>query len=226
MAAPSPIAGRLASGSLPAGLALSTGGTISGTPTAAGSFNFTVRLSDSAAQSVTKALGITISASASVTIWSSSTVPSVVDSGPDSPVQLGAKFRSDVAGTIRGIRFYKAAGNTGTHVGSLWSSGGTRLANATFTNETASGWQEVLFATPVAIAANTVYVASYHTTTGHYSINTNYFASSGADNAPMHALANGVSGGNGVFQYGASDLFPNQSWNSSNYWVDVVFQPN
>ena len=78
---------------------------------------------------------------------------------------------------------------------------------------------------PVAIAANTVYVASYHTTTGHYSINTNYFASSGADNAPLHALANGVSGGNGVFQYGASDLFPNQSWNSSNYWVDVVFQP-
>ncbi len=161
-----------------------------------------------------------------MTIWSSSTVPAVVDSGPDSAVQLGVKFRSDVAGTIRGIRFYKAAGNTGTHVASLWYSGGTRLANATFTNETASGWQEVLFATPVAIAANTVYVASYHTTTGHYSINSNYFASNGADNAPLHALANGVSGGNGVYQYGASNLFPNQTWNASNYWVDVVFQAN
>ena len=84
----------------------------------------------------------------------------------------------------------------------------------------------MLFATPVAIAANTVYVASYHTTTGHYSINSNYFASTGADNAPLHALANGVSGGNGVYQYGASNLFPNQTWNASNYWVDVVFQAN
>ena len=111
-------------------------------------------------------------------------------------------------------------------MGSLWSSGGTRLANATFTNETASGWQQVLFTTPVAISANTVYVASYHTTTGHYSINTNYFASTGADNAPLHALANGVSGANGVYRYGASNLFPNQTWNTSNYWVDVVFQPN
>ena len=159
-------------------------------------------------------------------IWPSSTVPAVIDRGPDRAVQLGVKFRSDVAGTIRGIRFYKAAGNTGTHVGSLWSRGGTRLANATFTNETASGWQEVSFAKPVAIKANTVYVASYHTTTGHYSINTNYFASKGADNAPLHALANGVSGGNGVYRYGNSSGFPNRTWNASNYWVDVVFQPN
>ena len=103
-------------------------------------------------------------------------------------VQLGVKFRSDVAGTIRGIRFYKASTNTGTHVGSLWTSTGTRLANATFTNETASGWQQVNFATPVAISANTVYVASYHTASGRYSINTNYFATTGADNAPLHAL--------------------------------------
>jgi hypothetical protein len=111
-------------------------------------------------------------------------------------------------------------------VGSLWSSTGTRLANATFTDETASGWQQVNFTTPVAINANTVYVASYHTTTGHYSINTNYFSGSGADNTPLHALATGVSGGNGVYLYGGSNLFPNQTWNASNYWVDVVFQPN
>ena len=72
------------------------------------------------------------------------------------------KFRSDVAGYVTGVRFYKAAGNTGTHVGNLWSSTGTRLATATFTGETASGWQQVTFSPPVAIAANTVYVASYH----------------------------------------------------------------
>ena len=221
-----PYGWSLQSGSLPPGLSLSTSGTISGTPTAAGSYNFTVRLTDNVAQTVTKALSITISSAAPLTVWPSSAVPGVVDSGPDSAVQLGVKFRSDVAGTIRGIRFYKAAGNTGTHVGSLWSITGTRLANATFTNETASGWQQVNFATPVAINANTTYVASYHTTVGRYSLNANYFASGGADNGPLHALATGVSGGNGVYRYGASNLFPNQTWNASNYWVDVVFQPN
>ena len=148
----------------------------------------------------------------------------MVDGGPDSAVELGVKFRSDVAGTITGIRFYKATANTGTHVGNLWTSTGTLLATATFTNETASGWQQVLFATPVAIASNTVYVASYHANNGHYSADVNYFSAKGVDNPPLHALTNGVSGGNGVYAYGTSSAFPNQTWNAANYWVDVVFQ--
>ena len=171
-----------------------------------------------------KRFNLTIT-NATTTIWPSTAVPGIADGGPDNPVELGVKFRSDVSGTIRGIRFYKAAANTGTHVGNLWSSTGSLLATGTFSNETASGWQELVFATPVAITANTVYVASYHANAGHYSINTNYFTSSGIDNAPLHALANGVSGGNGVYRYGASSAFPDQSWNSSNYWVDVVFEP-
>jgi hypothetical protein len=78
----------------------------------------------------------------------------------------------------------------------------------------------------VSVTVSTVYVVSYHTNTAHFSVNRNYFTSSGADNAPLHALATGVSGANGVFRYGASSAFPNQSISSSNYWVDVVFQPN
>ena len=48
----------------------------------------------------------------------------------------------------------------------------------------------------------------------------------GVDNPPLHALANGVSGGNGVYRYGASSAFPNQTFNTTGYWVDVVFQAN
>ena len=81
----------------------------------------------------------------------------------------------------------------------------------TFSNETASGWQQALFATPVAIASNTVYVASYHANNGHYSADINYFTGKGVDNPPLHALTNGVSGGNGVYAYGASSVFPNQT---------------
>ena len=49
------------------------------------------------------------------------------------------------------------------------------LAQATFTNESATGWETVLFATPVAINAGTTYVASYHSNTGHYAIDHGYF---------------------------------------------------
>ena len=165
-------------------------------------------------------------AQSNVTLWPATTVPGTVDAGPDSSVEVGVKFRSDVAGTIRGIRFYKAAGNTGTHSGSLWSRTGTKLATANFSGETASGWQQVNFTSPVAITANTVYVASYHTNVGHYSGDENYFASVGRDNAPLHALRDGVSGVNGVYAYGSTSKFPNLGWRSSNYWVDVVFTPN
>ena len=95
-------------------------------------------------------------------IWSSNAAPIVADSGAGPGVEVGVKFRSDVSGTITGIRFYKSAANTGTHIGNLWSSTGTLLATATFTNETASGWQTVTFSPAVSITANTVYVASYH----------------------------------------------------------------
>src|SRR5207248_7921362 len=123
-----------------------------------------------------------------------------------------------------GIRFYKHSANTGTHIGSLWSSTGTKLATATFAGETASGWQQVSFSSPVAITASTVYIASYHCTVGHYADDNGYFASAGQDNPPLHALANGVSGPNGVYAYGAASTFPNQTFNTANYWVDVTFR--
>jgi hypothetical protein len=137
-------------------------------------------------------------------------------------IELGVKFRSDVAGFITGVRFYKGAGNTGTHVGNLWSSTGTLLATATFTNETATGWQQVTFSAPVAITANTTYVASYFAPNGHYAIDVPYFTAEVAS-WPLRALETGAAGGNGVYMYGGSSSFPTNSWNGSNYWVDVVF---
>jgi hypothetical protein len=82
----------------------------------------------------------------------------------------------------------------------------------------------VSFASPVAVSADTTYVASYFAPNGRYSVTQNFFTSAGVDNGPLHALADGVQGGNGVFRYGASSVFPDQTWAASNYWVDVVFQ--
>src|SRR5205085_11271415 len=86
-------------------------------------------------------------------------------------------------------------------------------------------WQQANFANPVAVTANTVYVASYHSTIGYWSANWNFFASSGVDNAPLHALANTSGTPDGRFTYGSSSAFPT-STNTANYWVDVAFSPN
>ena len=158
-------------------------------------------------------------------------MPTVAADSDTRAVELGVKFKADVNGQITGIRFYKSTTNTGTHTGTLWRCSntgcttGTKLATATFTGETGSGWQQVSFATPVNITANTVYVASYHTDQGHYADDTGYFATAGVDNPPLYALPNGVSGPNGVYRYGSTSGFPTNTSQADNYWVDVVFKP-
>ena len=160
-------------------------------------------------------------------IWSSTTTPTNIDSNDASSVTLGVKFQSSLGGYITGIRFYKGnTNNGGTHIGELWSSSGTLLAKAIFTNETASGWQDVVFGSAVPISANTTYVASYFAPLGHYSYdsgsNPGALATS-VSHPPLQALASGTSGGNGVYVYSGSAAFPNQTFNNSNYWVDVDF---
>jgi hypothetical protein len=137
-------------------------------------------------------------------------------------IEVGMKFRSIQNGFVTGIRYFKGLNATGTRTGHLWSSTGTLLATAIFTGETASGWQQVLFAVPVAITANTTYVVSYFSSTGDYATTANYFTQA-VINGPLRALASGEDGPDGLYQYSATSVFPSGNGNASNYWVDAVF---
>lgn len=159
------------------------------------------------------------------TIWQPSAAPSNVDPNDTHATELGVTFRADADGYVTGIRFYKGALNTGTHVGNLWSSTGTLLGTAIFVSESATGWQQVLFSSPIPVKANTSYVASYFAPQGHYSGDPQYFAVNGVDAAPLHALQDGVSGPNGMYLYSPSSAFPTSTYGSANYWVDVVYTP-
>ena len=156
-------------------------------------------------------------------LWNDATLPATASANDTSAVELGVKFRADSNGFVTGLRFYKGPQNTGSHVGHLWTSTGTLLASATFTGESASGWQQVTLPTPVSVTANTTYVASYHAPVGRYAFNSAYFTAEYVK-APLRGLASGVSGGNGVYKYGASGSgVPTRTSNANNYWVDVVF---
>jgi hypothetical protein len=160
---------------------------------------------------------------ATYSIWDNSFLPDSPSVTDGLPITLGVKFQSAVDGYITGIRFYKGDNSTEPHEGKLWTGGGLLKASVTFSNETANGWQQQLFDTPVAISSNTTYIASYHSSSGYFAITPGYFSTGGHTNAPLVALADGVDGGNGVFLEPSNpDSFPTASLNAANYWVDVV----
>ena len=180
--------------------------------------------------------GSSVTVNCPCSLWGTNTTPlDAVDSGDPNSTEVGMRFTTDTFGTITGMRFYKVSTNTGTHVGSLWSSSGQLLAQATFSGETGSGWQQVNFSQPVPVTPNTTYVVSYHAPSGHYTQTETYFYPNPApepdggsivDSAPLHALRSSGSSVNGVFAYSSGSTFPTSTYNAENYWVDPVFSPS
>jgi hypothetical protein len=136
-------------------------------------------------------------------------------------IEVGVKFISAKDGQVGGIKFYKAAGNIGTHTVQLYNDYGAPLATVVSMNETDSGWQTVLLPTAVPIKANAMYVAAYHSSLGNYS-ETFYGLKTAITNGPLTALADSTRGLNGVFKYTNILDFPIYGFESSNYWVDVI----
>ena len=139
------------------------------------------------------------------------------DEADTTSTELGIRFRSDLSGKILAIRYYRGALNDGPHFGALWNASGERIASVEFTNETGDGWQTATFATPVAIQAHTNYVASYRAPKGGYASATGFFG------VPLHAPPLHADIGAGLYTYGNG--VPDQVYQATNYWVDVVFSP-
>jgi hypothetical protein len=148
-------------------------------------------------------------------LYDDSTVPGIIQASDTNAVTLGVRFTALQTGAVSAVKFYKGPGNTGTHVGTLWSSGGAKLASGTFTNESTAGWETLTFATPVAVTSGTTYVATYRTTVGSYSATIGAFSSTGITRGPLQVAVQG-----GTYSY--PDAFPtNQT--STSYLVDLVF---
>jgi Domain of unknown function (DUF4082)/Cadherin-like domain/Bacterial Ig domain len=190
-------------------------------PLRPGSFTIKSRAVDDSLNMETPSAGatITVTPAATVSLFTPTDTPFAVLANDPLALEIGVKIQVNTAGSASGIRFYKDPQNTGPHVGNLWSSTGTLLASATFTGETASGWQQVNFSAPVPLTANATYFASYHTASGFYAADLNYFFGA----RTVGALLAPGSGSNGVFAYGSASVFPAGTSLNSNYWVDLVF---
>ncbi|MEY9128405.1 DUF4082 domain-containing protein [Bradyrhizobium yuanmingense] len=135
--------------------------------------------------------------------------------GAGADYELGMRFTADASGMIEAIRYYKAANETGTHVGHIWSATGQELATVTFINEGASGWQQATLATPLTIAAGATYVVSVNINS--YYVSTTQGFASGISNGGLNAPV-----GAGVFDYTAG-VFPTAVYQNANYFRDVVY---
>ncbi len=162
-------------------------------------------------------------ATTTYSLWPSSAVPKTLSDSDAQSVELGVKFQANVSGDVTGVKFYKSAQNSGRHSGSLWDSKGNRLASVTFTGETSSGWQTATFPQPVSIAANVPYTISYHAPAGHYSANNYYFSTRTRTSGPLSAPKSTSAAPNGVYAYSGSAVYPTQTYQAANYWVDVLF---
>jgi|GEM_PF-2347922 len=136
----------ITAGSLPAGLTLSSSGTIAGTPTANGTFNFTVTATDNSAPvpgSGSRSYTLVIAAPAVTAVtwtgtvstdwftannWSPNTVPSTTISATIPTAPTGGRFPNISAGTAQARNFTLNSG------ASLTQSGGTLVVAGDLTN--------------------------------------------------------------------------------------------
>ena len=159
-------------------------------------------------------------AGGTVSFYDDASTPSTLEATDTSPVTLGVRFASSVAGTVEAIKFYKGPTNTGTHVGSLWRvSDGALLATVTFAGESTTGWQLAALSSPVTIEADTEYIASYFAPAGRYSATINAFLGAGIQHDPLRTVSD-----SGAYTYGVANAYP-ATTTSTSYYVDVVFRP-
>jgi hypothetical protein len=143
-------------------------------------------------------------------------VTAVPTTQEEQPVELGLRFTSKTDGMLSAVRFLRAQNDSSSHPVTVWSvHGGKKLATAV-SSATLTGWQQVALPAPVSIKAGEEYVVSYQAD--------RYRASSGFFSGPASAGPLSTAGEAGVFAYNGGTL-PALSYKSSNYWVDVVFQP-
>jgi Domain of unknown function (DUF4082) len=151
-------------------------------------------------------------------------VPRTVTDPDSRAVELGMRFRVTRAGAMTGVRFYQGPRNAGPHSGHLWDASGRLLATAQF-SDGAPGWQQAAFAQPIALTPGADYVVSYYAPHGKYAADRDFFDAGDRVRGPIVALGSAPGKPNGLYKYGAEPGFPTQTWESANYYVDVLFRP-
>ncbi|ETX30397.1 DUF4082 domain-containing protein [Roseivivax isoporae] len=142
------------------------------------------------------------------------------------PLQLGTRFRPMEYGEVTELRYWRAeadASDTDVRTGRLWDGAGNLLATVQFVSDPGeTGWQIATLDTPVTLLPGRDYVVTYETL-NNYVGTPGFF---GDTYTEPDDILSAPGGSNGVFAVGAGAIFPQSSFQSTNYWVDVTFAPS
>jgi hypothetical protein len=161
-------------------------------------------------------------------VFGATDTPDLIATNDPTDYELGMRFETNSDGIITALRYYRGAedaSDTDVRTLNLWSDTGLLLASATVTSAPGEiGWQTVDLSTPVNAADGDQFVVSYGTTQ-NYAVSQNYFTSAAtSDDGLLVAPANLAGESNGLYSAGSTGVFPQNSYLSSNYWVDVDFE--
>jgi len=143
--------------------------------------------------------------------------PAVLDPGDTAAVELGMRMVAEKDLRLHALRYYQGPGGIGSHTGTVWDSSGAQLATASFASTNEQGWHTAYLSTALDVTEGTEFTVSYHAPNGGYVHTPAQFAD-GKSNDDLR-----LEGSNGVFRYGNSSQ-PGSSWNSTNYFVDVLYE--
>ncbi len=135
------------------------------------------------------------------------------------PVELGIGLHAQPQTAGHGDPLLQGRRQHGTHTGSLWSATGTRLADRHLRDETATGWQTAMLATPVAVTGRQAYVVVLLRAPGPLRA-TRRLLRQPVD----HRRPDGPGGRQRPLPLRRGGGFPAYSWDATNYFVDVVFE--
>lgn len=161
----------------------------------------------------------------------------------DSSLSLGFSFMVAVPGTVTDFRYRAHSTNvTGSYEGGLYQitdedppagiGDGTLLGSATFGALTAGAWNTVAAGAGIAVDEDISYRARVHTTAARYVARGNFFAAGNITRGNIRGLQDGAappgltSIRNGTYFYNATPTYPQDAFNASAYFVDVVFEPD
>ncbi len=159
-----------------------------------------------------------------------SPTPSASTASSGTAYMLGMRFSVTTEGQLNALRYYRAAGETGTHYGMVWRvSDNAVMATAQFTNEDGSsvaGWQQQNIP-PVPLATGTEYVIGVNSGSNH----SNYvypYEYTGLATASTNGLVSVPGTPNGVYgTFNTSSPFlttrPTSSYLNTDYFRDIVY---
>jgi hypothetical protein len=175
-----------------------------------------VALVASIAVALSLAIVVLAPRSAEATVFDANTVPKVASDPDPNPAELGVRFSVSKTIMVSGIRFYRGAGNSGRHVGHLWSATGRALRTVRFAPTSAIGWTEAKLSKPLRVSPGQQLVASYSAPHGHYANDPGGFAQRSTDGVVTFPR------GAGVFSYRMGSM-PRTVWRNANYYVDISY---